>query len=304
MPSSHTYTWTPWTVDGDRLVMADENEWTAPLAWDIFTGGGKPLVFVDVGPFDDPLNSADLCLRMFDVIDSCPNLTFVLRTSHPENVQKMWPMTPGIPEHLVDVDPATRRPTEYMIRPHIWLLLSAHDQPSLDAGIEHLLECRDLVKLIGLDLTALTGPIDLGRALTPCDGCGNQGSLAWEGAEAGSSLCLDACTQHGEDGPLIDWVRVGGSTGSNATPCDLALIADIVKQCAAAGVPCEVTQLGSKPILSISKTLQWEWPPRAAFMSINCGMIAFNPEHPSISDPTEWPKEFQVQQTPEVSDGD
>ena len=33
------------------------------------------------------------------------------------------------------------------------------------------------------------------ESLTPCDGCGNQGSMAYERAEPGSSLCWDACDE-------------------------------------------------------------------------------------------------------------
>ena len=40
----------------------------------------------------------------------------------------------------------------------------------------------------------------------------------------------------------LDWLVVGGESGPRHRPCDPAWIADIVRQCKAAGVPCFVKQ--------------------------------------------------------------
>ena len=45
----------------------------------------------------------------------------------------------------------------------------------------------------------------------------------------------------------LDWVIVGGESGPAARRCDLAWIEHILSQCADAGVPCFVKQLGSNP---------------------------------------------------------
>ena len=42
----------------------------------------------------------------------------------------------------------------------------------------------------------------------------------------------------------LDWIIVGGESGSNARPCDIEWIGSVVDQCKAAGVPVFVKQLG------------------------------------------------------------
>ena len=44
----------------------------------------------------------------------------------------------------------------------------------------------------------------------------------------------------------IDWVIVGGESGPKARPCDIEWIRSIVRQCAAADVPCFVKQKGGQ----------------------------------------------------------
>ena len=45
----------------------------------------------------------------------------------------------------------------------------------------------------------------------------------------------------------IDWCIIGGESGHNARPCNLAWIRSLVAQCQAAGVACFVKQLGADP---------------------------------------------------------
>jgi protein gp37 len=49
-----------------------------------------------------------------------------------------------------------------------------------------------------------------------------------------------------EHGPL-GWVIVGGESGRNARPCDVANVLAVVRDCRAAGVPVFVKQLGAEP---------------------------------------------------------
>lgn len=51
--------------------------------------------------------------------------------------------------------------------------------------------------------------------------------------------------------PAIDWVIVGGESGTSARLCAVEWIADVVEQCRAAQVPCFVKQLGSKPFREV-----------------------------------------------------
>jgi hypothetical protein len=72
-------------------------------------------------------------------------------------------------------------------------------------------------------------------------GCGWDGEGGWRNCPqhlAGKIDCSGA-----------DWVIVGGESGPNARPCDLAWIRSLVEQCSAADVPCFVKQLGAQPMV-------------------------------------------------------
>jgi protein gp37 len=80
---------------------------------------------------------------------------------------------------------------------------------------------------------------------------------------------LDCKPFHG-----IDQIIVGGESGPNARPCDVAWIRDIVQQCREAGVKCFVKQLGSNLTL-----IKPDWAKSRAG-----------------SDPSEWPEDLQVRE--------
>ncbi len=274
---------------GDRLLSHDfDGDPDGPWDW------RKDLA-------ERPMAMSDIRRDMFGLIDETPNLDWILLTKRPENIRQMW-----AGDKVVS---SSGRTHEFLLhRSNVWLLYPASDQDTLEAGIDHLLECHDLAPVLGLSLEPLVGPIDLGACLTPCEGCGNQGSTQYIKEEAGSSLCRDACTQHGEDGPLIDWVIVGGESGPNARPCDLAWILDIVQQCEAAGIPYFVKQAGSNAVTSNVNIFEWPrslypidgwngWKPWGEFSS--GGHIPL--KHPKGADPAEWPESIRVQQTPEVT---
>lgn len=161
---------------------------------------------------------SDLRRDMFALIDQTPNLIRTLLTKRPENIRPMWEFrsdTIDFGEYAksFSMSEAHRADCSASYRPNVYLMYSASDQASLEAGIGPLLECADLVPVIGLSLEPLLGPVDLPY--------------------------LDK----------IDWVIVGGESGPKARPCDLAWILDIIEQCKAAGVPCFVKQWGSTPML-------------------------------------------------------
>jgi protein gp37 len=114
---------------------------------------------------------------------------------------------------------------------HIHRYVSVSDQSTADALIPALLQMPAAVR--GVSLEPMIGPVDL----TP-----------WLGH-----------LQH---------VIVGGESGRNARPCDLAWILSVVRQCKAAGVPCFVKQMGAKPVINGVPTSEMgskgqnfgEWP--------------------------------------------
>jgi protein gp37 len=90
---------------------------------------------------------------------------------------------------------------------------------------------------------------------------------------------------------LIDWVIVGGESGTNARPCDISWIRSIASHCKDAGVPVFVKQLGSRPT-----------QPLAAAHSgplTTCYPIHKRLDDPKGGNPDEWPEDLRVRQLPD-----
>jgi protein gp37 len=182
----------------------------------------------------------------FALIDRCPNLDFLLLTKRPQNVRRMWPL------RSVVFDARNQR-REVFRRENVWLFYSASDQASLESGLPDLLACRDLVPVLGLSLEPLIGPVNITRI-------GEDRGLASPGVD------------------LLDFVIVGGESGLQARPCDVEWIRSIRDQCAAAGVPCFVKQLGAYPLGMDSR---------------------FRIADPKASVPSEWSEDLRVQEFPQ-----
>ena len=81
-------------------------------------------------------------------------------------------------------------------------------------------------------------------------------------------------------------VIIGGESGPNARPCDVAWIRDIVRQCKEAGVKCFVKQLGSHPAWGrFGDTSDPSWARRFGGIYSRAG-----------SDPSEWPEDLRVRE--------
>lgn len=118
--------------------------------------------------------------------------------------------------------------------PHIWLGVSVEDQKTADERIPLLLETPAAVRFLSLE--PLLGPVDI------------QNYLYTRYHHGG--------TYHEYN--QVDWVIVGGESGPNARPFDIAWARSIIRQCKDAGVPVFMKQLGAKPVNSLRKDV---WGP-------------------------------------------
>lgn len=242
-----------------------------------------------------PLTISDLRSEAFRLFDECQNLIFQLLTKRPENVFSMWPVrcNPNCPRcsgdgcdstewvpgrHPLRMDPD---PCKLCVRRNnVWLGCSVSDQATADKSIPALLECREIVPVLFVSVEPLLGAVDLSRLRTRIGGSYND------------SLSGRACHSQGPEdygGPSLDWVIVGGESGPRARPCNISWIVDIVEQCAAAGVPCFVKQLGANP---------------RERLGINPQDSTFR--FPGIhnakgGNPDEWPDDLRVRQFPAIS---
>jgi len=201
-------------------------------------------------PGDRPVTLDFIRQDLFWLIDRTRSLDWILLTKRPENIRRMWR------------DGARRE--------NAWLVYSASDQGSLEAGLLSLLESRHLSPVLGLSLEPLVGPIDVSLA------CGLAG--------------IDDLAA------AVDWVIVGGESGSKARPCQLEWIKDIVCQCQAAGVRCFVKQLGAHPKLSHRSLISWKWVKSPDVVSDGNRAFRIETKHPKGGDWKEWPEALRVRE--------
>ena len=128
--------------------------------------------------------------------------------------------------------------------PNVWLGVSVENQRFADERIPCVLQTPAPVRFISAE--PLLGPIDLRRYLWPF--------------------------------PALDWVIVGGESGRQARPCEVAWIRSILLQCRTYQVPCFVKQLGAR-IVGYERHLS----------------------DPKGGDPQEWPDDLRVQAYPKLT---
>ena len=264
--------WTGPMVDAQRRVLHKAADWSVKgQEW-------IPVQGVSLGR--SQITMSDVRARLFRLIDSCPNLDFLLVTKRPENVRRMWPTEDdGAGGRLANaIFGRSGRLVKH--RQNVWLLTSVSDQQTADAMIPPLLQCRDLVPVLGISAEPLIGPIHVEPWLT----------REYEPTE-------DYAAFRG-----LDWVIVGGESGSGARPCRVDWIRSIVDQCRRAEVPVFVKQLGANAYGVITDQ------PHAfnhGFDRLPHGTMPENESRLIVSDPkggdqAEWPDDLRVRQFPEV----
>lgn len=262
-----------------KRVVAAESCWRLPLAWnrEAERAGVRRRVFVaslaDVfedwtgpihnhrGKVEEDVSMDDVRRSLFRLIDFTPWLDWQIVTKRPENILRMWPRRKDV-TYTPEAGTLNDWPENY--RPNVWLLASAEDQPRFEERIPHLLACRDLVPVLGLSCEPLLEPLDLRAKIPPY---------------------YTAHLQHDR----INWIIIGGESGSDARKCDVAWIRSIARQCRDADIACFVKQLGSNPRMGKSE------------YGVEVG--ALKTIHPKGGDPAEWPEDLRIQQFPEVRNG-
>jgi len=222
---------------------------------------------LSLGDWLDPEVPIEWLADMLDVIRRCPNLDWLLCTKRPELWKQRLLWVNGKFAHDGDLEHYETCPkmqTAFWIadwlagKPpgNVMLLASVENQEMADKRIPELLKIPAWRR--GLSCEPLLGPLDL------CSG----------------NLC-SGNFKHGDTAiENLDWVIVGGESGPKARPCHVDWIRSIRDQCRAAGVPCFVKQLGSRPSLDGSEAF---WTDRRN-------------HHPKWADPSEWPEDLRVQE--------
>ena len=201
-----------WGPNGTR---SRTKTWRDPVRWNKqATGQTRPRVFcaslADV--FEDRAELVPWRRELFELIDKCPRLDWLLLTKRPENVVDMW-LCQGCHGASAHGDKCCQychgESINRGMRSNVWIGTSVSDQRTADKFIPRLFKNRDLCKILFLSIEPIIGPVDLAGHLDE-----------------------------------IDWVIVGGESGHGARPVRLQWFANIVRQCRLANVPVFVKQMG------------------------------------------------------------
>ena len=199
---------------------------------------------------------------------------------------------------------------------NVHLGVSVEDQQRADERVPELLGCPAAVRFISVE--PLLERVELGRWLT----------AAWQCSYCHRFFRGDlfrVCPECGREGgwtgsvPRLSWAIVGGESGPDARPFDVAWARSLVKQCRAASVPVFVKQLGAN--VRARNDEGWEaitgceenertWPIED-MDAVERNPNGFREEHQGAEvrvhlndrkggDPAEWPSDLRVREFPEA----
>jgi protein gp37 len=119
--------------------------------------------------------------------------------------------------------------------PNVWIGVSVEDQERADERIPHLLRTPASVRFLSCE--PLLGPVDLTRV--------EGGDWEMFDALAGVRYFKTNTIEPGQ--PRLDWVIIGGESGTGARSMHISWARRLADQCQAARVATFVKQYGSRP---------------------------------------------------------
>lgn len=252
------------------------SNWRLPYRWNREAADARALAAIEGNPYERPrvlcASLCDICedrrdldpwrTELWNLIEQCAELDWMLLTKRPECITRMVPDTwLRLPDDCkcdyadskhVCQGPRAGWPS------HAWFGTSIEDQRAADERIPHLLEVPARVRWLSAE--PLIRPLDLSMHLQFFN------VKTWKRAPSEIHLV------------------VVGAEGHGKRPCDLSWIRSIRDQCNDAGVACFIKQLGSNPSQNAAASEMF-------------GSIA-SLKHRKGADPAEWPTDLRVQQMP------
>lgn len=108
---------------------------------------------------------------------------------------------------------------------NVWLGATVVNQDEYDRDLPKLLYAQARMRFLSME--PLLGPVDL-----------RMGGMSMPDYAPHRPL------------PRLDWIIVGGESGGGARSLEIGWVSRIIEQCAGAGVPCFVKQLGARPLMA------------------------------------------------------
>lgn len=311
-------------------VLCHVSRLAQPLKWRkprrVFVNSMSDLFHPDV--------HRDFVLRVWLTMAQAQQHTFQILTKRPERMNVLvgdW-LRPAMT--LAD-GPRLNAPLWPL--PNVWLGVSVEDQAAADERIPLLLQTPAALRFVSCE--PLLGPVNLqgrlkaakrihlsadvngmlanrsfdaltgedGRPLNRLEAEAELRALAARGVKLirSSDECVGFSDQAGCPGhpePKLDWVIVGGESGPQARPCQVAWVRSIVGQCQAAGVRCFIKQLGTYPLVEPNRLRHWEWRninrPEDRRFTQDGDWWRIHLVSRKGGDPAEWPENLRVREWP------
>lgn len=244
-----------WGDNGTRVI-ASEAMWRDPLKWDRLAkeAGERHRVFcaslADV--FENRPELDKPRHRLFHLINQTKNLDWLLLTKRPENIAKCCGGKDGNAYRSWTESPP----------PNIWLGVSVENQAAADERIPILLKTPATVRFLSVE--PLLSEVILHKYFAQCK-CGHGHGFTACPNYGGVAQTCHKC-DCANLSPMIDWVIVGGESGSNARPMHPDWVRSIRDQCGDAGVAFFFKQWGGankKAAGRIVDGIEWNEMPRA-----------------------------------------
>jgi protein gp37 len=230
---------------------------------DIFEQWDGPIH--DIGGVRTTLSMDDLRFRVLNLIESTPDLDWLLLTKRPgevlatlRRIADRWPFQESLGRWL-------RRWLGGEPPANVWLGVTVENQVAAKERTLELLEIPAVVRFVSYEpaLEHMEWPwFQMPKQIV------KPGSLPIEYLPV----------------PQVSWVIVGGESGPHARPFNLAWARSTIWQCRDAGVACFVKQLGARPFDSFYRA---EMIDQRIYL-----------KHKAGADPSEWPEDLRVQEFP------
>lgn len=211
-----------WGKSADRILSSDKY-FQLPLQWDRKAKKNKTRYKVFCASMADVFDetvSDKWRVKLFHLMEKTKNLDWLLLTKRAKNAKRF-------------MDVWNYSPVQVERNKNVWIGVSVENQSEADERIPVLLQIPAEKRFLSIE--PLLEKIDLTNLPVPLD-------IDQRGFHI-------SCLQRSDDRfynvhPVIDWVIVGGESGSKARPMHPEWVRSIRDQCIAAGVPFFFKQWG------------------------------------------------------------
>jgi protein gp37 len=271
-------------------IFLDEQELLKPLKW----RKSKKIFPCSMTDWCADFVTDEMRDRMLAVAALCPQHTFLFLTKRAERCAKYFDKIDsgcyvGLSSAWCNHRPMPNQRLSLPL-PNVLLGFSAENQECFDARWNAMRPLAAAGWNVWCSAEPLLGPINISKATI----IGPEGGIDFSYTRSN----------------MLSWLVVGGESGPGARPMNVAWVRSIIRQCADAGVPCFVKQVGAFPVVEPCRQHHYDFGSaigrEAKFSALDkmhpsTGMWRWHPKDRKGGDMSEWPEDLRVRQFPEVT---